>query len=108
MYIRKGDTVVVTAGDSRYHGKHGRVLTVFPKQDRVLVEGVNFVWKHLRRSQEHRHGARIKKEAPLHFSNIRIVCQACTKPTKVVSKRLEDGGRVRLCTKCKQSVSPEE
>lgn len=105
LSIRKNDVVELITGDDKGHT--GKVLRVDRDSGRVLVEGVNFVWKHLRRSQEHRHGARIKKEAPVHLSNVRLVCQACSKPTKPVSKRLEDGTRVRLCRKCKQGVSPE-
>ena len=74
---------------------------------RVLVEGVNFIWKHLRRSQQHPHGARIQKEASLHVSNVRIVCQSCNKPTRAVSKKLEDGDKARICKKCRQAVAPE-
>lgn len=106
MRIRKNDVVEVISGDDK--GRTGKVLRIDRESERVLVEGVNFVWKHLRRSQEHRHGARIKKEAPLHFSNVRLVCQACSKSTKVEWRRLEDGQRVRICRKCKQGVAPEE
>jgi large subunit ribosomal protein L24 len=103
--IRKNDTVKVIRGDER--GKTGKVLSVDVEADRVLVEGVNFVWKHLRRSQQHPHGARIQKEAPLRACNVMVVCQSCNKPTRVASKRLDDGGRARLCKKCRQAVAPE-
>ena len=104
--IKKNDLVKVSSGANA--GRQGKVLQVIREKDRVLVEGVNFVWKHLRRSQEHRHGARIKKEAPIHLSNVRVVCQACSKPTRVETKRLDDGKRVRICRLCQQGVSPEE
>ncbi|MHC4607150.1 MAG: 50S ribosomal protein L24 [Planctomycetota bacterium] len=104
--IRKNDMVQVITGSSS--GKKGKVLLVDRARERILVEGVNFVWKHMRRSQEHRHGARIRKEASINISNVKIVCQACGKPTKIDIKRLEDGKRVRICRLCKQGVSPEE
>lgn len=103
--IKKNDVVKVISGDER--GKTGKVLNVAPDGERVLVEGLNFVWKHMKRSQQHPHGARIQKEAPLRMSNLQIVCQACNKSSRVILKRLEDGGRTRLCRKCRQAVAPE-
>ena len=103
--IRKHDVVKVITGEER--GKTGKVLSIDTSSDRVLVEGVNFIWKHLRRSQQHPHGARIQKEASLHLSNVQIVCQSCNKPTRAISKKLEDGERARICKKCHQAVAPE-
>ena len=103
--IRKNDIVKVITGEER--GKTGKVLSIDTSSGRALVEGVNFIWKHLRRSQQHPHGARIQKEASLHLSNLRIVCQSCNKPTRAVSKKLEDGDRARICKKCRQAVAPE-
>ena len=105
MSIRKNDIVTVITGEER--GKTGKVLDVNTASGRVLVEGVNFIRKHLRRSQQHPHGARIQKEASLHLSNVRIVCQSCNKPTRAISKKLEDGDRARICKKCRQAVAPE-
>jgi large subunit ribosomal protein L24 len=102
MNIRRNDLVQVITGNER--GKKGKVLRVVA-EDRVLVEGVNFVWKHLRRSQQHPHGARIQKEAPLHASKLMVVCTACEKPTKVAHKRIEKGESVRLCKKCRQPIT---
>ncbi len=106
MSLRKNDIVQVISGNDRGHS--GKILRVERERERVVVEGVNFVWKHLRRSQQHPHGARIKKEASVHLSNVRLVCQACNKPTRSEWKRLEDGTRVRICRKCRQGVAPEE
>ncbi len=107
MHVRKKDIVKVVTGDDA--GKTGKVLEVNEETNRILVEGVNFVWKHLRRSQQHPHGARIQKEASIAASNVVILCQSCNKPTRVSRKKLdqEKGGRVRLCKKCKQAVTPE-
>ena len=106
MKIRKNDVVKVITGEER--GKTGKVLSVDRAGGRILVEGVNYIWKHLRRSQQHPQGARIQKESPLEVSNVQVLCQSCSKPTRVLLKRLEDGGRARLCRKCKQAVTPEE
>jgi large subunit ribosomal protein L24 len=105
MSIRKNDIVQVTTGSQK--GKTGKVLSIESGGDRVLVEGVNFIWKHLRRSQQHPHGARIQKEAAIHISNVQVVCQSCNKPTKVMGKKLEDGEKLRICKKCRQAVAPE-
>lgn len=109
MKIRKNDIVQVATGDDSKgkEPKTGKVLSVNRETGRILVEGVNFVWKHLRRSQQHPHGARIQKEAPISASNVRIVCQSCSKPTKVALKKLEDGEKIRVCRKCRQAVTPE-
>ena len=101
---RKNDIVQVITGEEK--GKKGKVLNVDLSSGRVLVEGVNFIWKHLRRSQQHPHGARIQKEASIHVSNVKVECQSCNKLTRVISKKLEDG-RARICKKCGQSVAPE-
>ena len=105
MRIRKNDVVRVLTGTEK--GKEGKVLSVDLGGGRVLVEGINKIWKHLRRSQQHPHGARIQKEATLHISNLWVVCQSCSKPTRVVGKKLEGGGKARLCRKCGQTVAPE-
>ncbi len=100
MRIRRNDIVQVIAGDDA--GKTGKVLEV--DGDRVLVEGVNFVWKHLRRSQQHPHGARIQKEAPMRQSKLAVVCPSCSKPTRVGRKVIEGGEKVRICKKCRQPI----
>ena len=105
MKVLKNDIVQVISGSDR--GKTGKVLSVDTDSGRLVVEGVRRVWKHLRRSQQHPHGARIQKEAFINASNVRVICQSCNKPTKVTIKRLEEGDRVRLCKKCRQSVRPE-
>ena len=103
MKIRKNDIVQVMTGEER--GKRGKVLSVDVDAGRVLVEGVNYVWKHMRRSQQHPHGARIQKEAPIRVANLAVMCPACSKPTKVAMKKLESGDKVRICKKCRAEVS---
>jgi len=96
MNIRKGDTVVVITGDSRYHGKRGRVLAVYPKQERILVEGINMVKRHTRPTQRNQQGGIVEKEAPIHISNVMAWCETAGKPSKIKMKRLEDGTRIRI------------
>ena len=93
MHIRKNDTVVVLAG--KYKGRRGRVLRVYPRQDRVLVEGVNMIKRHTRPSARNQQGGIVEREAPVHISNVMAWCEAANRPSRVVMKRLEDGTRVR-------------
>jgi len=101
--IRRNDVVKVVSGDEAAQGKTGRVLRVLD-EGRVLVEGVNFVWKHMKRSQQHPHGARIQKEAPVHVSNLMLVCPSCGKPARVAYRKPEGGEKERVCKKCKAVI----
>ncbi|MDA1193605.1 MAG: 50S ribosomal protein L24 [Planctomycetota bacterium] len=91
--IREGDIVAVVSGDSR--GKRGRVLRVLPDKNRVVVEGVNLVFKHLRKSQQHPQGGRIRREAPVHVSNVMPIDPETNRPTRVKSAD-KDGRRIRV------------
>ena len=93
--IRKNDVVVVVAGKDK--GVRGRVLEVMPQKDRVLVEGVNPVKRHTKpMPQKNIQGGVVEREAPLHLSNVMPIDPETDKPTRVGSKRLEDGKRVRV------------
>ena len=96
MFVKKGDTVVVIAGD--YKGKQGTVQKVFVKTNRVLVEGVNVVTKHERPSQSNPDGGIDKKEAPIAISNVMLLDPKTNEPTKVGYK-FEDGKKVRYAKK---------
>ena len=93
MYIRKDDTVVVIRG--KYKGRKGRVLEVYPKRDRLLVEGVNMMKKHTKPSQRNQSGGIVERESPIHVSNVKAWCESADSPSPIVMKRLEDGTRVR-------------
>jgi len=94
MYIRKKDTVLVTRG--RYKGRIGRVLDVFPKKDRLLVEGVNVRKHHTKAGRGTQTGGIISREAPIHISNVMPWCETVKKPSKILMKVLSDGSRVRV------------
>ncbi|HEY8396020.1 MAG TPA: 50S ribosomal protein L24 [Bacilli bacterium] len=96
MKIKKGDTVKVIAGDSK--GKTGKVLQVLAKKDRVIVEGVNVVSRHTKPSNAYPDGGIIKKEAPIHVSNVQLVDTATNESTKVGHK-IVDGKKVRYAKK---------
>lgn len=105
LRVRRNDTVIVLTGNDA--GKTGKVLKVIPREGLLLVEGVNRVWKHLRRSQEHPQGARLQREAPLPVSRVMVICQSCNKPTRVRMK-VEKDIKDRVCGRCGQAVAPEK
>jgi large subunit ribosomal protein L24 len=96
--LKKNDLVMVIAGKER--GKSGRILRVFPQKNRVLIEKVNFIKRHSRPSGQMRQGGIIEKEAPIHVSNVMIICEKCNLPIRVGKKVLDDGKKVRACKKC--------
>ena len=98
MCIKRGDTVRVIAGKDR--GKTGRVLQVQPDGRQVLVEAVNFVMRHTRPTRTNVQGGVVQREAPLHVSNVVLLCNRCAEATKVTRKVLDDGRKVRVCKKC--------
>ncbi len=102
MRIRAGDMVLVIAG--RDKGKRGRVERNYPRENRVVVEGVNVVTKHMRARPGVRQSGRIQMETPLHVSNVALICNKCSQPTKPRITFLETGARVRSCIKCQEVI----
>jgi len=102
--IKKNDTVYIIAGKDK--GKTGRVLRVFPKhkQKRIVVEGINLCKKHMRQTRQDRPGGIIEKENPINASNIMPYCTKCKKPVRVGYRILEDGSRIKICKKCKETI----
>jgi large subunit ribosomal protein L24 len=91
--LRQGDLVTVVSGDDR--GKRGRILRVVHEKNRVIVEGVNLVFKHLRRSQQNPQGGRVRREAPIATSNVMPIDPETNKATRV-STKVVDGRRTRV------------
>jgi len=100
--VRKNDQVLVIAGN--YRGKRGKVLRVFPKKERIIVEGVNFIKRHTRPTQKNPKGGIVEKEAPIHISNVMVICRRCDTPTRVGIKILEDGSKARICKHCGEII----
>jgi large subunit ribosomal protein L24 len=98
MLIRSGDMVEVKTGNAR--GTRAKVLSVRRADGKIVVEGVNRVYRHMRRSQKNPQGGRLSKEMPIEASNVLVVCSGCDKPSRMGVKLLADGGRVRVCRKC--------
>ena len=94
LHIKKGDTVFVNAGESK--GSTGRVLEVLIKKQRAIVEGVNMVSKHTKPNAKSPQGGIIKKEAPIHISNLNVVDPKSGKPTRITRKKNEAGKLVRI------------
>ena len=95
-HIKTGDTVIVIAGADK--GKTGRVLRVITDKDRVVVEGINRVWKHVRPSQRYPQGGRIQKDAPIHVSNVMPVDPTSGKGTRVRFE-VRDGVKHRVAVR---------
>ncbi|MBN1155869.1 50S ribosomal protein L24 [candidate division KSB1 bacterium] len=107
MKIHKEDQVTILSGNDS--GKTGRVLKVFPENNKIIVEGVNFIKKHTRPSQKQPQGGIVTKEAPINASNVLVICPKCNKKTKVGFKTITDETkgkthRVRYCKKCGEMI----
>jgi large subunit ribosomal protein L24 len=100
--IRKEDTVQVITG--KYKGRKGRVLRVDRGKERIIIEKVNIVKKHMKPNATYTQGGIIEKEAPIHLSNVLLVCPKCAKPTKVGAMGVQSGARHRVCKKCKEVI----
>jgi len=100
--IRKNDTVVVIAGKDR--GKKGKVRFAYPKDEKILVEGINFIKRHTRAVRQVRQAGIIEREAPIHVSNVMLLCSRCNRPTRVGFHFLEDGRKVRICRSCGEVI----
>jgi len=102
MKIRKNDTVLVIAGKDK--GKKGKVRFAYPKEEQLLVEGVNFIKRHTRASGRVRQAGIIEQEVPIHVSNVMLLCNRCNRPTRIGFHFLEDGRKVRICRSCHEVI----
>ena len=100
MHIKKGMTVRVISGNNR--GEEGKVLHVFPKKERVIVEGINFIKRHTRPSQENPQGGIVEREGTLHVSNVMVVHDGRT--TRIGYKKLDNGLKVRIASKTGEEI----
>jgi large subunit ribosomal protein L24 len=101
--IKKGDTVEVTRGN--YRGMRGAVHRVFSGKNQVIVSGINIIKRHTKPTGRVRTQAGIiEREAPLHISNVALVCPHCNRSTKVAHKFLADGRKARACKRCNEMI----
>ena len=119
MKIKKGDKVKIIAGKDK--GKTGKVLQVFSEKNRLSVEGLNLMIKHMRPRRQNEKGQRIEFPAPLHASNVLLVCPKCNKPAKIgyktiTTESVSEGSattaatrsgkkKFRVCGKCRQTIN---
>ena len=102
MIIHKDDNVIVTTGDDA--GSTGRVLRVLPDKNKLVVEGINKVYKHVRPSRRNPQGGRLSKELPVAVSNVMLVCPTCRKGVRVGKRYTAEGRKERYCKKCSGSL----
>ena len=102
MNVKKGDKVLVLAGKDK--GKKGEIIRSLPSVQRVVVEGVNMVKKAMRPTQQNPQGGIATMVAPIHGSNVRLICPNCDAATRVSRQRNENGKLVRVCKKCGKNI----
>jgi large subunit ribosomal protein L24 len=100
--IKKDDKVKIITGKD--NGKIGKILEVLPNKKQLIVENINIVKRHTKPNMTNSQGGIIKKEAPIHVSNVMLMCNRCVNPTRVKIKILEDGKKVRVCKKCNETI----
>ena len=98
IHVKTGDTVVMLSGKDK--GKQGKVLQVSPKEQKVIVEGLNMVTKHVKPRKQGEEGGIVKTEAPLYACKVMAVCPKCHEPTRVAMKIDDDGAKTRVCRHC--------
>jgi len=105
MKIKKNDTILVTKG--KYKGKKAKVLKVFPKENRLIAEGINIVKRHRKPTKTDEKGKILEMPSPIFSSNVKLICKNCKKPTKIGTKIITKKGKevkVRFCKKCKKET----
>jgi large subunit ribosomal protein L24 len=101
-HIKKDDKIKVIAGKDK--GKIGKVLKIEGKKNRLLVENINVVKRHTKPNPQAKQGGILESEAPIHRSNVMLMCNKCMTPIRIRIQRLEDGKKIRVCSKCKEII----
>ena len=101
LHVKKGDTVQILSGKDK--GKQGKIISAFPSDGKVIVEGINKVKRHSKPSLKVPNGGIISKEMPLHACKVQLVCPACNKPTRIAHKSV-NGKNARVCKKCGEII----
>lgn len=98
LHVKKDDTVVILSGKDK--GKKGKVLAASPKEEKIIVEGLNMVTKHVKPRRAGEKGGIVSAEGAFYACKAMLVCPSCGKPTRVAHKVLADGSKTRVCKKC--------
>lgn len=101
-YLKTNDQVEVIAGKDK--GRVGKVLKVFPDESKVTVERINMIKRHTKPREMNQQGQIVEREAPMHVSNLQLICPECTQTGRIGRKLLDDGTKVRFCKKCGESI----
>ncbi|MDD3813336.1 MAG: 50S ribosomal protein L24 [Desulfocapsaceae bacterium] len=101
-YLKKNDQVEVIAGKDK--GRVGKILRVVLDKDKAVVERINMVKRHQKPTEMNQQGQIVEKEAPIHVSNLQLICPECTKTGRVGKRILEDGTKIRFCKSCGESI----
>ena len=103
-FLKVNDQVEVKIGKDK--GRVGKILKIYKKSDKALAERINMIKRHTKARAAGQEGQIVEKEAPIHVSNLMLVCPKCTNTVRVAKKTLDDGSKVRVCKKCSESVEP--
>jgi large subunit ribosomal protein L24 len=104
MYIRKDDLVEIIAGDDAEKGRARKVLRVLPERNKVVVEGVNRVYKHLKPNRRNAQGGRLSREMPIAASNVQLFCPTCKHGVRIGRRYAADGHKERYCKNCTSAL----
>ncbi|HKJ14855.1 MAG: 50S ribosomal protein L24 [Desulfobulbaceae bacterium] len=105
-FLKVNDQVEVLTGKDK--GRVGKIIKVYRKSDKALVERINMIKRHTKARAAGQEGQIVEKEAPIHVSNLMLVCPKCTNTVRVAKKTLDDGSKVRICKKCSENVEPSK
>ncbi len=101
-YLKLNDKVEVITGKDK--GRVGKIIRVYPDENRAKVERINMVKRHVKPNQQNQQGGIISMEAPVHVSNLMLICSGCAKTVRIKKNLLEDGTKVRVCKKCGETI----
>ncbi len=101
-YLKKDDQVEVIAGKDK--GRVGKILRIIPAKDQAVVEKINMIKRHTKPTEMNQQGQIVEREAPIHVSNLQLICPECTKTGRIGKKFLEDGTKARFCKSCGETL----
>ncbi len=105
-YLKKNDQVEVISGKDK--GRVGKILNVLRDKDQVVVERINMIKRHTKPREMNQQGQIVEREAPIHVSNLQLICPECTKTGRIRKKVLEDGTKVRSCKSCGGTIESKK